>query len=80
MNPEKSTKDFDIFELEPKAEIGEGLDLEADEEFADGQTTMGVRSLLNAYFGGMSTIEENLRSLMKLEDFAEKVVENDASN
>lgn len=80
MEPRITSK-YDAFkyclDLELKSEIGDKLDLKAGEEFADGQATMGLRSLFNAYSSGMSTLGENL---MKLEGFAEKVVKNDASN
>lgn len=66
----------------PKSEIGEELDLKADEAFADDASmgmAMGLRELLDVYGSGMRTLEEDLRVLMKLEGFAEKVV-NDASD
>lgn len=67
----------------PKSEIGDELDLKADEAFADDASmsmAKGLRELLSVYGSGMSLIEENLKSFMKLEGFAEKVIKNDASN
>ena len=83
MEPRVTSK-YDAFRgLEPKVEIGDELDLKADEAFADVASmglTMGLKELLSAYGKGMRTMEENLMNLMKLEGFAEKVAKNDESN
>ena len=71
------------FDLEPKSEISEGLDLKADEAFAD-ITSMGMatnlRRLLDVYGNGMMELENNLKAVMKLEGFADKLTENESSN
>lgn len=67
MNPENSVEDLDLFDSEPKAEIGEGLDIKADEDFADHENLLSMKKAFNIY------VDESLYdSASRLLEFASR--------
>lgn len=75
MNPEESTEGFDLSDLEPKAEIGEGLDLEADEAYADRENLLTTKKLFNTYADEGATAR--MRQFLNIASSWEKLINDE---